>query len=644
MSDDSVGNSCRLKLEGLAIGGEAVGRLGDLVVFVPFGAPGDDVEVRISEMKKNYARGEIFRIFKPSPHRVEPLCPIYYKCGGCQLQHLTYGAQLIYKRKMVQEALKHLGGINNIRVDDVIEASDPWYYRNKMQVVAASKPFLPPSKKFSTYFGLYAKKTHRVIKMDECVIQHPLNNKLLKAVKDILAKLNWETYNENTGDGLLRYLISRVSITRDEILLTIVTTSTRIPQQAEFVNAVSKKIPQLKGIIINKNDRRGNVVLGTVNKVIWGEDFITEEINGIKYRVSQDSFFQVNPPQAEKMFRILDEFLNPDHREILLDAYCGVGAISLWLAGKFRKVIGIEEVPQAKKDALKSAEINDIANMEVHAGLVEKILPDIYHKGIRIDKAVLDPPRKGCEEQVLDIIAKMRVRKVVYVSCNPATLARDLSRLMEKNYRIEAIRPLDMFPQTHHVECIVKLVYAPPTFLRKAMVKIPESEVGDRKPEAGSKKQEVGSKRQEVGDKVSEKGGIIEKEKKETVKDKTVETSAQFIAVEKEETAKDETVETEKEKTTTPTPPPPTDSTSTTPTWKSTLKKKKTKSADKKKKTSKKTAKKTASSKKKKKETGEKKSEKKSKTGEKKSRKKSSNKKSKSKMKDSDKKSGGSPE
>lgn len=500
----SVGNSHRLKLDSLATGGEAVGRINDMVVFVPYGVPGDEVEVRIGENKKTYARGKIFQIYTPSPYRVEPPCPIYYKCGGCQLQHLSYEAQLIYKRKMIEETLQHIGGIENVHVENVAEASSPWNYRNKMQVVAAAKPFLPPSAKVSPYFGLYAKKTHRVIKMYECAIQHPLNNRILKIVKEIITRNKWEIYNEKTGKGLLRYLVTRVSVSRSEILLILVTTSTKVPGIQEFVSALTQKVPELKGVIINKNDKKTNVVLGNVFKTVWGDDFLTEDVGNIKFRISASSFFQVNPPQLGKMFNILEEFLMPSKKEIFLDAYCGVGAIALWMAPKFGKVIGIEEVPQAKKDALISASMNNIGNLEIHTGTVEKILPRLFHEGIKIDKVVLDPPRKGCEESVLDFIAKMRVSRLVYVSCNPSTLARDLAILQEKKYRVEVIKPLDMFPQTHHIESIASLVYDPGEFSGKPVAVVPKVKTDEERKEDTLKKENELSLKPEIKTPISE--------------------------------------------------------------------------------------------------------------------------------------------
>lgn len=531
MENYAVGSAHRINLAGLAIGGEAVGRINDLVVFVPYGVPGDEIEVRLNEIKKNFARGEINRFFKSSPHRIVPLCPIFYKCGGCQLQQMSYGAQLIYKKKMVEEAVVHLGGLTEVKIEDTLEAADPWNYRNKMQVVAAAKPFLPPSKKFSPYFGLYAKKTHRVIKMDQCAIQHPLSNKVLQATKDILSRLDWEIYNEKTGEGLLRHLITRVSVSKDQVLLILVTTDLKIPSMSEFVNSITKKIPQIKGIVINQNTSRTNVILGSINKTVWGDDYLTEEVGGITYLVSAGSFFQVNPTQLERMLYILENFLEPDKGEVFLDAYCGVGAIALWMANKFRKVLGIEEVPQARKDAIESAALNNVGNLEILTGQVERILPTLYHQGIRINKAVLDPPRKGCEEEVLDIISKMRIRKLAYVSCNPATLTRDLAILKEKNYRTIRIHPIDMFPQTAHVECVAEIVYDPPSWIRKGSSPKDKEETAEKPKDEAEKPKKAVKKLSKKGSLLKSKKRISIKQKEEVIKPEETEptSSSKFI-------------------------------------------------------------------------------------------------------------------
>lgn len=474
MGNYSVGDLYPLSLTGLAIGGEAVGRLEDLVVFVPFGAPGDEVEVRLCEVKKNYARGEINRLIKSSPHRVQPPCPIFYKCGGCQLQQMTYESQLEYKRKMSEEVFLHLGGLHGVEVDTIHGCPHPFNYRNKMQVVAACKPFLHGNKVAAPYFGLYARHTHRVVRMDECAIQHPYSNQILRVAREVITKLQWEVYNEATGTGMLRYMVTRVSSARNESILVLVVTTPKVPGISEFVQAMTRKIPHLKGIVINVNDKRTNVVMGTHSRAAYGEEFIIEEVEDIKYRVSAQSFFQVNPDQTTRIFRILDQFIDPTDKDVILDAYCGVGAISLWLAKKARTVIGIEEVMQAKKDAMASAQLNGIANLEFHVGQVEKVLPEIYHRGHhRIDKLVLDPPRRGCEEMVLDLISRMRIPRIAYVSCNPATFARDLSILRAKGYHIDRISLVDMFPQTYHVEGVALLSYSPTTFIRRVKMETP---------------------------------------------------------------------------------------------------------------------------------------------------------------------------
>jgi 23S rRNA (uracil1939-C5)-methyltransferase len=261
MNSFSIGEIHPLNLTGLAVGGEAIGRIDNMAVFVPFGTPGDEIEVRLNDLKKNFARGDIERILKSSVHRTKPPCPVFYRCGGCQLQQMTYGSQLLYKGKMLEDLLQHLGNLKDIKVESIVESPNPFNYRNKMQVVAASKPFLH-SEKSSPYFGLYAKHTHQVIRMDECIIQHPLSNQILKVVKEAVAKLQWDVYNENTDKGLLRYVVTRISHTYNQAMLILVTTSEKVPFIQEFVQMVTRKVPQIKGIVVNVNDKRNKCCTG----------------------------------------------------------------------------------------------------------------------------------------------------------------------------------------------------------------------------------------------------------------------------------------------------------------------------------------------------------------------------------------------
>jgi len=449
----------RLELTDLAVGGECIGKQDTLVFFVPFGVPGDIVDVEETELKKNYARGKILNIIKPSPHRVEPRCPIFYRCGGCHLQQMNYPSQLFYKKKMIEDAVMFLGNIRHVQIKDCIGASEPWFYRNKVQVVVASKPYMPSKEPRNfPYLGLYARKTHQVVKMDNCVIQHNLNNKVIKAAGDTLKKLNWEVYNENTGAGYIRFIISRVSVARDEVLLTLVTARTPLPKVQEFIQMIRQKVPQIKGIIENHNPQKTNVILGSQSRVLWGKDNLLEEINGLQFKISSASFFQVNPEQFSNLLKVIETYANLKGTETVVDAYSGVGAISLWLAKKSAKVIGIEENSRAVADARENAIINRLKNIEFHAGQMERVFLPLVKKGLKTDLVVLDPPRKGCAREVLDILVKMKVSRIIYVSCNPSTLARDLAILSEKGYMVLEIQPIDMFPQTAHVECVAKII------------------------------------------------------------------------------------------------------------------------------------------------------------------------------------------
>lgn len=459
-----TGKCYEVEISDLASGGEAVGRVEDLVVFIPYGVPGDTVEIELVELKKKYARGSITRIIKPSSHRIEPRCHIFYKCGGCQLQHIDYPSQLIFKKKIVEDFLARISGIKDVKVMDVLESQEPWYYRNKVQLVAASKPYFPAFRKTEDtflrsfpYFGLYERESHKVVRMEACAIQHPLNNLVLQVAQEALGKLGWSIYSEKTGEGLARYIISRISTVRNEALVVFVVTEKEIPRAKDLINIFKKKAPQVKGILQNINPDKTNVILGKQSKLLWGQDYILEVMNGIQYKISADSFFQVNPEQILKMFKIVEKYSGIRNTDTVIDAYSGVGTLAIWLAQKAKKVIGIEEVSSAVKDAQENVKLNKIKNVEFYKGKTEKVLPRLLNEEVRADVVILDPPRKGCEPVVLETLAKMRVEKIIYVSCNPATLARDIAILSELGYKTHEIQPVDVFPQTAHIECVAKI-------------------------------------------------------------------------------------------------------------------------------------------------------------------------------------------
>ncbi len=455
-----LGSRLRLEVHDLAAGGEAVGRVDNFVVFVPHGAPGDVLEIELTALKKSYGRGRISRIVEPSRRRIEPPCPVYYQCGGCQFQHIDYDAQLFHKTKMVKDSLEHLSPLEGVVVRPCKGMADPWNYRNKAQGVVAAQPFLKdgkPTERFRPYIGLYAKGTHRVVKIEECKILDPLNNQVLKAAREILERLQWPVYNEKTEEGLIRYLVVRTSLSKREVCLVLVSAQPRLPQVQEFVNFMRRRVPQLKGVMVNLNPHRTNVILGTTTRVVWGQDHLTEEVDGLKFQISPTSFFQVNTWGLSALYQALDTYSNLRSKDSVLDLYCGVGSLSLHLARKARRVVGVDSSAQAIEDAVVNSDLNDIRNTTFLAGNVERHLPQLYRQGERFSLAVLDPPRKGCDAALLKTLAKMRIPSILYVSCNPSTLARDLGILAELGYRPNEVQPIDMFPQTYHVECVAQL-------------------------------------------------------------------------------------------------------------------------------------------------------------------------------------------
>ena len=460
----NVGDRIELEIEDIAAGGEGVGKVDGFVLFVPASAPGDHLEIELVALKKKYGRGRIVKILKPSLRRVKQPCPVYDACGGCQFQHLDYDSQLTFKTKMVRDAIEHLGSLSDVEVKPCKGMKTPWNYRNKAQMMVAGRPYLPvktdggppPPPRLRPYFGFYAQRSHRVVAIDDCLIQSKENNHLLRCARNMVERLQWEPFQEKSGTGLLRYVVARTTQKGDSLLI-LVASQPSLPHIKEFLSDLRRRVPTLKGVMVNLNPHPTNVILGSTTRVIWGQDHLIEEIGGLKFRISPTSFFQVNPWGLQTLYSCLDDAFAIHRKDALLDLYCGVGSMALYLARHAKRVVGIDSCAPAIEDAIINSDLNELKNTFFVAGATEKVLPRLYQQGERFAAAVLDPPRKGCAPEVLNTVDRMRIPKLVYISCNPATLARDLGLLKDLGYRTDSIQPIDMFPQTYHVESVATL-------------------------------------------------------------------------------------------------------------------------------------------------------------------------------------------
>lgn len=436
-----------IALEGLTSEGQGVGRLDGLTVFVDGGLPDEKVLISIEERKKNYAVGRLMEIVEPSVDRVEPRCPLAQRCGGCQLQHLSYEGQLRWKRRQVIDAVERIGKLK-VDVLPTIGMNEPWRYRNKMQFpVGRSKDGL--------LLGCYAKRTHEIIDTNECLIQRSANDEMLRAARSVLERFNVSAYDEDRHVGVIRHVMGRVGLD-GETMLVLVTATKNLPHEKALVRALRDALPHVSTIQQNIQTYHNNVILGRETRILYGARTIRDRINGLKFNISARSFFQVNTLQAEELYRTAIEYACLTGRETVLDAYCGTGTITLSMARKARRAIGVEIVSTAIADAKRNARENNIRNAEFILGDVERVMPRLMSEGVSV--AVIDPPRAGCERRVLEALASMGLDRIVYVSCNPATLARDLSILSAIGYRAKKIQPVDMFPMTSHVEAVTLLM------------------------------------------------------------------------------------------------------------------------------------------------------------------------------------------
>lgn len=443
------GQTYELQIDRLGTSGEGVGRYENFTVFVPNALPGETVSVIIEEVKNNYARGRIKQILHESVDRVAPLCELYEECGGCQLQHLSYEAQLYAKRAQVVDALTHIGKLAQIPVMETLRAEEPWNYRNKMQF-----PIGRNSEKI--VIGCFAQGSHRIINTENCHIQRAENNDLANAAREIAEQLHIPVYNEDTHKGVLRHIVGRVGRSND-LMAVIVTATKQLPRAKDFVRMMRERLPNLVSVHQNIQTYRNNVIMGRDTQLLWGQPTIIDSLGRLNFHISPRSFFQVNTRQAERLYEQTLAYADLHGTETVIDAYCGTGTITLFLAQKARKVYGIEIVQPAILDARKNARDNNVKNAEFIVGDATAVMPALYKQGIRPDVVVVDPPRAGCTETVLRTFANMKPQRIVYVSCNPATLARDLAILKELGYLAQEVQPVDLFPQTSHVENVCLL-------------------------------------------------------------------------------------------------------------------------------------------------------------------------------------------
>ena len=457
-----------VEITDIGVGGEGIGRVDGYTLFIKDAIIGDVVEAKVMKAKKNYGYARMMEIIHPSADRVEPKCAFARKCGGCQIQEMSYERQLAFKEQKIRGNLERIGGFDRGKIDAVMEPvegmNEPFRYRNKAQF-----PF-GTDKEGNPVTGFYAGRTHDIIANTECILGVEQNREILEIILQYMKENCVAAYDEKSGKGLIRHVLIRYGFTTKEIMVCLVINGTKLPKADRLI----KKLTQLEGmtsITLSPNTRRDNVIMGNSYEVLWGQGFITDYIGNVKYQISPLSFYQVNPVQTEKLYGLALEYADLKGTETVWDLYCGIGTISLFLAQKAKQVYGVEIVPQAIEDAKNNAKINEINNAAFYVGKAEEVLPDYYeeyaktHGGekARADVIVVESYReKGCDETLLETIVKMEPEKVVYVSCDSATLARDLKYLCENGYEIRKVRGVDQFPETVHVETVVKLVRKAP--------------------------------------------------------------------------------------------------------------------------------------------------------------------------------------
>ena len=422
-------------------------------IFIEGALKGEKVKVRIVKVNKNFAYGKLMEVLEASEERVNPPCAIYKRCGGCKIQHASYKAQLDFKWDRVKDCVSKIGKLDPSIVKYPLGMEEPWRYRNKVQLPIGLI-------NGEVKIGFFAPRSHDIIDMESCLIQDEIGDKVVKLTREWIEKFNIRPYNvdgEYDEKGIVRHIMIRRGFTTNEVMVVLVTNGEKLPHKEEFVDLMVKNIPGIKSIIQNINSKKTNVILGLESKTLWGEDTISDYIGDFRFNISPLSFFQVNPIQTEVLYGKALEYANLTGNEEVFDAYCGTGTITLFLSQKAKKVYGVEIIPQAIDNAWINAKENKVENVEFFVGESEVVIPDLINKGVKADVVVVDPPRKGCDKKLLDAITNIDAKKIVYVSCDPSTLGRDLQVLEENGYKTLEVQPVDMFPNTAHVETVVSL-------------------------------------------------------------------------------------------------------------------------------------------------------------------------------------------
>lgn len=445
-----IGQQMTLTIKSLGINGEGIGYYKRKIVFVDKALPGEVVHAEVTDVKETYAIARLVRVVERSPARVEPPCPVYEECGGCSLQHMDYQAQLASKRELVIESLRKYARLENPPVAETIGMDNPWGYRNKAQ-------FQVGRQNGRLVAGLYQTGSHRLVDLEECRVQHEATNEIVRTARQIMEELGIPAYDERKRTGVIRTIVARVAFATGETQLTLVTATEEIPRVKEMILSLRTRLPGLVSIVQNVNRKKTSLIFGDTTRQLWGKPSIAEQLGELSFDLSARAFFQLNPEQTRKLYEEVKKAAGLTGSELVLDLYCGTGTIALWLAPYAREVRGIELIPDAVEDARRNAEKNGAANATFHVGRAEVLMPKWAKQGVKPDVVVVDPPRTGLDDALIRSLLEVQPQRIVYVSCNPSTLGKDVAKLLAR-YELVSVQPLDMFPHTSHVECCSLLV------------------------------------------------------------------------------------------------------------------------------------------------------------------------------------------